>query len=422
MNILIFPSGSMVAKEIYDALIYEKNIEIYGTDYDTNNLSSFLFKNYIPGCPFIKDKNETITFLNNIVTLYNIKYIFPAFDNIMLFLKENEKEINAKIIGPNIEVINICNSKLLTYKLLENTILTPKIYNNNITDINSIKYPLYSKPIIGYGSRNHKIINNINDLLSVDTDNSLILEYLPGKEYTVDCISGNGKVLYCNARERIKTLNGMSIQSKTVKLDNIDLIAVKIQEKVNFIGAWFFQVKYDDNNNLKLLEIACRIPGAMCVNRVKGVNFPLLSILVHENKSIEPILFNNIDVECYKIYNNYYKTDIVFDTVYCDLDDTLIINNKINLLLIQFLYKCINNNIKLYLITRNAEPSIILEKYKINLFDKIIKLPKNHLILKSTYISEINSIFIDDSYVERLDVKLNKNILCFSPSEIELLL
>ena len=99
-----------------------------------------------------------------------------------------------------------------------------------------------------------------------------------------------------------------------------------------------------------------------------------------------------------------------------------IINNKINLLLIQFLYKCINNNIKLYLITRNPEPNIILEKYKINLFDKIIKLPKNHLILKSTYISEINSIFIDDSYVERLDVKLHKNILCFSPSEIELLL
>ena len=64
----------------------------------------------------------------------------------------------------------------------------------------------------------------------------------------------------------------------------------------------------------------------------------------------------------------------------------------------------------------------IKKSVDISIIPNEIKLPKNHLILKSTYISGINSIFIDDSYTERLDVKLHKNILCFSPSEIELLL
>lgn len=32
INILIFPSGSLVAREIHESLKYEKNICLYGTD------------------------------------------------------------------------------------------------------------------------------------------------------------------------------------------------------------------------------------------------------------------------------------------------------------------------------------------------------------------------------------------------------
>ena len=92
MNILIFPSGSMVAKEIYDSLKDHRTINIFGTDFDMNNYSSFYFENYISGCPMINKKEETIEFLNKIVRKYNIKYIYPAFDSIIYFLKENENK------------------------------------------------------------------------------------------------------------------------------------------------------------------------------------------------------------------------------------------------------------------------------------------------------------------------------------------
>lgn len=420
MNVLIFPSGSLVSKEIYDSLKFQKNIKIYGTDYDNNNFSYYLFDNYIKGCPFIQDKEGTVIFLNNIVNKYNIKYIFPAFDSVILFLKENEIAIGAKIICPDLDIIQICNSKLRTYQILKNIIPVPVIYNKSDEQLN---FPLYSKPIIGYGTRNHKIIHNKEEMNEIDTNEYLILEYLLGKEYTVDCFTNkNGRLLYSGARERIRTSNGMSIQSKTVELDNIESIANKINNTIKITGSWFFQVKYDNHGQLKLLEIACRIPGSMCVNRVRGINFPLLSILMFENIDCEPLLFNKIDINCYKIYQNHYKTDITYECVYCDLDDTLIINNNINLDLIKFLYKCINNNIKLVLITRNDNPDLVLLKFKINIFDEIIKLPKNHNILKSTFITNTNSIFIDDSYKERYDVKQNCNIICLSPSDIELLL
>ncbi len=426
MNILIFPSGSTVAHEIYESLKYIKNVTILGTDFDNSNYSSIYFENYIPGCPFIKDEIETLTFLKKLVSDNNIHYIFPAFDSVIEFLKRNETNLGTKIICPELDIIQLCNSKLLTYNRLQNVIHTPKIYRKN--DITETDLPLYMKPITGYGTRNHSIIRKMNELENVDENSMLLLELLTGDEFTVDCFTDyNGKLLYNQARQRIRTMNGISIHSKIVSLDTTE-IALKINNEIRMSGPWFFQVKYSKDNQLKLLEIACRIPGAMCVNRVRGINFSWLSILNIQHINLEPLFYNDIPIECIKMFKNIYRKTIEYDHIYCDLDDTLIINDKVNIDLITFLYKSLNDNKKVYLITRNENPEIILQRYKIYIFDDILKLSKmkdsfgNYIEKKSTYIKNSRSIFIDDSYVEKMDVKTVCNICCFSPSEIELLL
>ena len=108
-----------------------------------------------------------------------------------------------------------------------------------------------------------------------------------------------------------------------------------------------------------------------------------------------------------------------YDTVYIDLDDTIIIKNKVNTKIMQYLFYLKNNNKKIILITKNSEPHIILDKYfiHINLFDEIIKVKKNEK--KSQYINNLNSIFIDDSYQERIDVFNTNNIYVFSCDMIE---
>lgn len=425
MNILIFPSGSTVAHEIYDSLKHIKNVKIYGTDFDHSNYSSIYFENYIPNCPFVKNEIETCSFLQRIVIENNIHYIFPAFDGVIGFLKKHEDAIGSKIICPELEVIEICNSKLLTYNRLNNIIPTPKIFRKS--DIQDNDFPLYVKPITGYGTRNHSIIHNKCELETVNESSMLILELLTGDEFTVDCFTDfNGKLLYNQARQRIRTLNGISIHTKTVDVDTNE-IALKINNQIRMNGPWFFQVKYSNDKQLKLLEIACRIPGAMCVNRVRGVNFSWLSILNIEHKNLEPLFYNDLPIECIKMYKNIYRQTFDYDNIYCDLDDTIIINDKVNVELVSFLYKSLNHNKHLFLITRNNNPEYILQKYKINIFDNIIKLPPdkdssgNYIIKKSSYIQNNRSIFIDDSYVEKIDVKSVCGIYCFSPSEIELL-
>ncbi len=336
MNILIFPSGSAVAQEIYDSLKYIKNVKIYGTDYDDSNYSSIYFENYIPGCPFVKNEDDTIAFLKNVIINNNINYIFPAFDSVIPFLKKNEIKLGSKIICPELEIVELCNSKLLTYNRLQRIISIPTIYRKDT--INDSDFPLYVKPVTGYGTRNHSIIRDKTELEKVDENNMIILELLTGDEFTVDCFTDfNGKLLYNKARKRIRTINGISIHSATVDLDVSD-IALKINKEVKMNGSWFFQLKYSKDNQLKLLEIACRIPGAMCVNRVRGINFSWLSILNCENKTIEPLFYNDISIECIKMFKNIYRTNFEYDNIYCDLDDTLILHDKVNVELIAFLF------------------------------------------------------------------------------------
>ena len=419
LNVLIFPSGSGVSKEIFDSLKYIRWINIIGSDFDNKNFSYYEFKTLELGAPFIKEKEKTILYLKSIIKKHNIDCIYPAFDSLLLFLKQNEKELNVKVICSPFETCNICSSKSNTYNLLKDYINTPKII-----DINNIDYPIFIKPDKGYGSRDSYIIKNNDDFLfyTKKINDYILCEYLPGDEFTVDCFTSNNNLIFCEARTRIKSINGVSVLTQHISNDKIKNIAEIINQKIVFEGSWFFQLKYNSVNELTLLEVAPRIPGAAALHRGYGFNAPLLSIYEKYNSNIDYIPINNYEksISCYKVTVNKYDFDINFDTVYVDLDDTIIIKNKINTKMIQFLYFMINENKKIILITRNKNPHEYLNKFKISIeiFDNIIIVESKSK--KSEFIDGDKCIFIDDSYSEREDVRNNCKINVFSCDMIEL--
>jgi hypothetical protein len=421
INVLIFPAGSGVSKEIFDSLKYNRLINLIGIDSDENNFSYYQFEKLILGAPFIKDEEKTIHFIKDIVQKYNIDCIFPAFDSIIVFLKKHEKTIGTKIISSPIETCNICFSKKKTYELFKDEINVPYMYNYD----EIIQYPVFIKPECGYGSRDSFKINNKQELdfYNSTIKNNIICEYLPGNEFTVDCFNSktNG-LIYCEARIREKTVNGLSVLSRHVDLPEIKKIGEIISKKLEFIGSWFFQVKYNNKNEITLLEIAPRIPGAACLHRNKGVNFPLLSIYEHYNNNINSVLTNEYNISCYKCFENRFVISVEYNTIYVDLDDTIILKNKVNTKILQYLYHVKNLNKKIILITRNKDPKNYLERFFIhaNLFDEIIKVDDKDK--KSNYIqNKTNSIFIDDSYTERLDVSTIHKIPVFTCDMIECL-
>ena len=133
------------------------------------------------------------------------------------------------------------------------------------------------------------------------------------------------------------------------------------------------------------------------------------------------LIKNNYDIELDRALDNKYKIDLNYNTIYVDFDDCLIINNKVNSQLVSFLYIAFNKGKKLILITKhegNIHKSLANFRLK-HLFDEIIHVKKSDN--KSNYIKDLNSIFIDDSFSERKEIKQKFNLPVLSPDMIEIL-
>ena len=403
-TVLIFPSGSGVAKEIFDALKYIRDVNLIGGDGPEENFTSFLFQHTEFGIPHINKEHELIDRLNTIIDTYQVDFIYPAYDKVHWFLSNNRDRINCPIIISSHQTCDICMSKSKTYELLKDIIPVP--IRMTETDPSLIVYPCFLKPDDGCGSRNSYILENEDDYryYTKKIKNAIICEYLPSEEFTIDCFTNKrGELLFSQGRMRKKTVSGMSIYTIEPNID-FTQYAESINKVLSFNGAWFFQMKYDINGQLKLLEVAPRIAGAMSHYRNKGINFPLITLRQFQGQDINNVLYNHsIQIECYKVYENKFKSNVSYKTAFIDLDDTLIIKNKVNLEMMRFLYDARNKGIILILLTRNPSSCTVLDKYKIhtNLFEQIIYVSPT--MCKCDFITP-ESIFIDDSFKERSDV------------------
>ncbi|MFD2542024.1 ATP-grasp domain-containing protein [Lacinutrix gracilariae] len=420
LNVLVFPCGSEIGLEIHRSLKFSNHVNLIGAS-SVQDHGRMMYETYIGGLPFYSEKGF-LEVLNSIVEQYEIDAIYPAMDSVISFLSKNKFELNCNLITPEADTTELCLSKTKTYQFYHKLIKTPTVYSK-LNDIRS--FPVFMKPDIGYGSRGAKKIHSISEgeehLKLFPT--SIILEYLPGNEYTVDCFTNrHGELLFAGARERKRIQNGISVQTVPVQDEDSFLkIAEKINKTLKFRGAWFFQVKENINQELVLLEIASRLAGSSSLYRNLGINFALLSIYDAFNIDVK-IFCNNYNIELDRALTNRYRIDIKYNSAYIDFDDCLLIKGKINIDLVKFIYQLINEQKLVVLITKHKNNIIeTLKEYKLlQLFDEIIHLEATDK--KYNYIPDKDVIFIDDSYAERYEVHKNLSIPVFAPDNIEALM
>jgi hypothetical protein len=120
---------------------------------------------------------------------------------------------------------------------------------------------------------------------------------------------------------------------------------------------------------------------------------------------------------------NKYKLDIEYDDVFIDFDDTIIVNDKVNIEAISFLYQCLNEGKKIILITKHKyDIKETLDKYRISkeLFNEIVHIES--VEEKKKYIVHSRSIFIDDSFLERKKIHEGTSIPVFGVDSISALI
>ncbi|MFD3446633.1 ATP-grasp domain-containing protein [Microbacteriaceae bacterium 4G12] len=421
-NVLVFPCGSEIGLEINNALRYVKDVKLYGGSSVADH-GKFVYQNYIEGIPHINDESF-IDALNEVVKQYNIDFIIPAHDSAVLKLAQNKEKLAAQVITSDKMTCEICRSKKKTYEFFENEAFIPHMHEK-VEDVK--QFPVFLKPDVGQGSQGIALAQDEEDLKFHTNKNKglIIVEYLPGKEYTIDCFTDrNGELRFIGMRERKRVKSGISVNSVTLSYnDQVKEIAHKINEKLNFQGVWFFQVKEDSEGNFKLLEIAPRIAGTMSLYRNKGINFSLLSIYDRLGYDIE-IYENDFRIEIDRALINRFSLDISYERVFIDFDDTITLNEKINPMTMLFLYQCITNDIEVILITKHAKEILeTLKSLKVDksIFSEIIHISRDDEKYKHVK-NDVPSIFIDDSYSERRRMKEMTGMPVFDLDSLESLI
>lgn len=416
VNVLIFPVGDVNSVELHNALSTCVNIEVFGaTSIDRHG--EYIYKNYISGLPLITEENFIEEF-NRVLVDNQIDFIFPVHDTVVTFLADNRDKIKAKIMCAETKTSQICRDKKLIYEIFSDCSFNPIVYK----DFSEL--PVFAKPRKGQGGVGAFCVQNETDIPNIDISDYVICEYLPGIEYSVDCITDNDGVLrFISPRSRKRTMAGISVAGQNEKLtQEIEHIAKTINERLKFNGLWFFQIKQDKNKKWKLLEIATRHATSMSFTRAIGVNLPLLSIYLAMGKPIN-INPNKYNVKMDSTLIRRYKIDYDYETVYFDFDDTLIIKEQVYLPAISFLFQCKNKGIKVILLTKHEKEIYqTMKKYHIDssIFNEIIHIEMNDK--KSKYINPNKAIFIDNSFQERQDVSINCNIPVFDVDGIDVLI
>lgn len=422
-KVLVYPCGTEIGLEIYRSVSKSLHYEIWGGS-STYDHGRFVYARHIDGLPFLtdySDKDEIVEF-NKAISAYEFDYLYPAMDGVLTAMARYRNDLTPVLVAPELTVTEITRSKRKTYAALSGIIPVPAVYESYTEEM----LPLFAKPDCGQGSVGTYKIETAEDMEQVKKDKReiLVCEFLPGEEFTVDCFTNaEGKLIYAGGRKRRRTRNGISVNTSFEENRLFQEYAEKINSVLCQRGGWFFQVKYDKNGMLKLLEVASRIAGTSAITRNAGINLPLMTLHTFDGNVINDVLRNPgfESMELDRAFYNSFHYQIEYDTVYLDYDDTLIHAGHINTQLIAFLYQEIEKGKRIVLISRhlgnlNKE---LKERKLYEIFDEIIHLTNHEK--KSDYITG-NSIFIDDSYGERKTVYDSCHIPVFDPHMIECLL
>jgi carbamoyl-phosphate synthase large subunit len=321
INVLTTGAGAPGAAGIIKCLQQEPAIRLIVADADSNAIGRYLNRafyvipkatddGFVPALLHIC-RMEAIDLIMPLVT----RELFPLSQQAHLF-----KEAGTKVMVSPPDAIHVANDKAACYRFLQDKgIAVPQFLTAETTEefihaafaLGHPQKPFCFKPAVANGSRGFRVVSEgINEseqlfhtkpyniyitythavkILSSQSFPPLVVsEYLPGEEYSVDCLAERGDAILVVPRLRQKMINGISVQGRFINDSKIIDYCKQIIKAVGLHGNIGIQVKRSQNGNPLLLEINPRVQGTIVAALGAGVNLPLLAVKKAMEIPIEP--------------------------------------------------------------------------------------------------------------------------------------
>lgn len=316
LTVIVTAAGAPGAPGIIKSLRLngERRIRIIGTDMNPEAVGlSMADKAYVvpPGT-----SEKFIPAMLRIAEKEKADAILPlATYELMPFSKNRKKfeNIGTKVLVSEPKPLEAANDKAKLLKFLKKEgIPTPDfIIAKNLKEfmraVHKLGYPekeVCFKPHISKGSRGFRILKEGMDeldlLLNYKPEQAgfystleritaqledanpfpelVVMEYLPGKEYSVDILADKGKSLATVPRLREAIKLGICFIGKVENNLEVKKIAEKIVSSLKLDYNINLQLKYSADKVPKILEINPRVSGTIVMCTGAGVNLPYLAI------------------------------------------------------------------------------------------------------------------------------------------------
>jgi len=107
---------------------------------------------------------------------------------------------------------------------------------------------------------------------------TIVMEYLPGCEYTVDLLADHGKSLYVTGRRNTESSMSIAMASCIEKKDNAYTLCEDIVSTLELDGNIGFDFMLDENDNPVLTDLNPRITATIILYKEGGLNLPYLRV------------------------------------------------------------------------------------------------------------------------------------------------
>ena len=337
INILMTGAGAPGAAGILHCLKQDPLINITVGDANPDAIGKYLHKDFavipLAADPYFADAVLALC------KTKNIEIILPLVTKELIPLSQRQKEFEEtgiKLLISPAASLEIANNKSRLYEFLQwrgmavpdfRVVETIEQFKKAVEDLGFPGKQICFKPSVSNGSRGFRVVTkqiseldllfnykpdatfiSLNDVVRILSSGVfpelLISEYLPGEEYSVDCLARHGQSILVVPRLRKRMINGISVEGEFVKEESIIGYCTQIIKELQLHGNIGIQVKKSEAGKFLILEINPRVQGTISAALGAGINFPLLAV---KQEIGMPVSIEELTVKWGTKFSRYWK-------------------------------------------------------------------------------------------------------------------
>lgn len=299
----------------------ERTVHIIGTDMDPDAYGFALVDEAYRVPPGTEP--EFVPRIAELVSEADVDVVLPLTTDELQPLAEHREEISASIMVSAADRLSVANDKAALYEFLESNgfdsapefrqVSDEASFVEAVAELGYPETPVCFKPTVASGGRGFRVLDGDADRLTRLLDEKpgaavttldevrpvlasadpfpelVVMEYLPGEEYSVDVLAMGDTVGPVVPRTRSQTRAGITFRGVVEQNDPLIEEAGDICRALGLEYNVNLQFKFDADGDPKLIEINPRVSGTivMCVGA--GANMPYLGLKHALGESLPPV-------------------------------------------------------------------------------------------------------------------------------------